>query len=71
MVRTSFRPSGGGSMVSGLDAAFQGKTNLPVERLDPLARLNLSSKLDEESLREVAPALGVAVGLSLRKVEDE
>ncbi|MDJ0786182.1 MAG: type IV pilus assembly protein PilM [Myxococcota bacterium] len=63
--------SGGGSMVSGLDAAFQGKTNLPVERLDPLARLNLSSKLDEESLREVAPALAVAVGLSLRKVEDE
>ncbi len=63
--------AGGGSQVSGLDTAFQGKTNLPVERLDPLARVGLSPKLEGEGLAEVAPALGVAMGLALRKVDDQ
>jgi type IV pilus assembly protein PilM len=62
--------SGGGAQVSGLDAAFQQKTNLPVERLNPLARVSPASKLDEEFLKEIGPALGVGIGLSLRRMDD-
>ena len=63
--------AGGGSKVSGLEAAFQGKTNLPVERLNPLARVLPSSRFDSEFLDDVGPALGVGVGLALRKVDDQ
>lgn len=62
--------SGGGSKVSGLDSAFQGKTNLPVERLNPLARLVPSSKFDADYLDEVGPSLAVSVGLALRRMDD-
>jgi len=62
--------SGGGSKVSGLDTAFQGKTNLPVERFDPLAKVIPSSRFDAEYLEEVGPSLGVSVGLALRRVDD-
>ena len=63
--------SGGGSKVSGLEAAFQGKTNLPVERLNPLARVLPSSRFEPEYLEDVGAALGVGVGLALRKVDDQ
>jgi type IV pilus assembly protein PilM len=62
--------SGGGSRVSGLDAAFQGKTNLPVERLNPLAKVVPSSKFDSDYLDEVGPSLAVSVGLALRRMDD-
>ncbi len=62
--------SGGGARVSGLDAAFQGKTNLPVEMLNPLARLVPGSQVDQAFLDEVAPSLGVSVGLALRRMDD-
>ena len=63
--------SGGGARVSGLDAAFQGKTNLPVEMLDPLARAMPSGKFDQEFLDQVAPLLGVSMGLALRRMDDQ
>jgi len=62
--------TGGGSKVSGLDAAFQGKTNIPVEHLNPLAKMIPSSRFDQEFLEEVSPSLGVSVGLALRRVDD-
>lgn len=62
--------SGGGSKVSGLDAAFQGKTNLPVERMDPFARIAPSARLDAETLQELGPSLAVSVGLALRRMDD-
>lgn len=62
--------SGGGARVSGLDAAFQHKTNLPVERMNPLSRVTPASRLDEEFLKELAPSLGVGIGLALRRMED-
>jgi type IV pilus assembly protein PilM len=62
--------SGGGARVSGLDAAFQSKTNLPVERMNPLSRVTAASRLDEEFLNEIAPSLGVGVGLALRRMDD-
>jgi type IV pilus assembly protein PilM len=62
--------SGGGSKVSGLEAAFQGKTNLPVQRLNPLERISVSSKVDPDLLEEIAPALAVSLGLALRRIDD-
>ncbi|HEU4428807.1 MAG TPA: type IV pilus assembly protein PilM [Myxococcota bacterium] len=62
--------SGGGSQVSGLEAAFQGKTNLPVERLDPFARIVAAGSLDARMLEEIGPCLAVATGLALRRVND-
>ncbi len=61
--------SGGGCRVSGLDAAFQGKTNIPVERLNPLARMISSSKWNPDELDEIAPSLGVCVGLAMRRMD--
>ena len=62
--------AGGGSQVSGLEAAFQGKTNLPVERLNPLGRIVPAGSLDARMLEDVGPALAVAVGLALRRMND-
>ncbi len=60
--------SGGGCKVSGLDTAFQGKTNIPVERLNPLARMVPSSRFNPDELDEIAPSLGVSVGLAMRRM---
>jgi len=62
--------TGGGSRVSGLDAAFHAKTNIPVEHMNPLARVIPSSRFDQEFLQEVGPSLGVSVGLALRRTDD-
>jgi type IV pilus assembly protein PilM len=63
--------AGGGSKVSGLDAALQGKTSVPVERLNPIARVVPSTKLDTALLEEMAPELGVGLGLALRRSDEQ
>jgi Tfp pilus assembly PilM family ATPase len=55
--------------VSGFESAFQGKTNLPVARLNPLQRVVSTHKLDADLLEEWGPSLSVAVGLAMRKME--
>jgi type IV pilus assembly protein PilM len=62
--------AGGGSLVNGLDSAFQGKTNLPVERLNPLARIVPASNLDARMLEDLGAGLAVATGLALRRTDD-
>jgi type IV pilus assembly protein PilM len=61
--------SGGGASVSGLDKVFHERTGLPVEVLNPLRQMVPTSKFQPEYLDELAPALGVGVGLALRRVE--
>lgn len=63
--------SGGGSKVSGFEAAFQGKTNIPVERLNPLARMMPSTRFDPDWLEDLAPSLGVGVGLAMRRMDEQ
>ncbi len=63
--------SGGGAKVSGFEAAFQGKTNVPVERLNPLARMLPSTRFDPDWLEDLAPALGVGVGLAMRRMDEQ
>ena len=41
----------------------------PPEIFNPLNRMQLSSKFEPEYLEEVAPALGVGVGLAMRRVD--
>jgi type IV pilus assembly protein PilM len=60
---------GGGSKVSGLEKGFHEKTQLRVERLDPLARVSAASRFEPGFLAELAPSLGVCVGLGLRRAE--
>lgn len=61
--------AGGGSRVSGFETAFQGKTNLPVKRLNPLERMLPNSRFDANFLEEWGPSLAVAVGLAMRRTE--
>jgi type IV pilus assembly protein PilM len=61
--------SGGGANVAGFKMAFQERTGLDVEIFNPLARMVPNSKFDPEYLDDLAPSLGVSVGLALRQVE--
>jgi type IV pilus assembly protein PilM len=61
--------AGGASKVSGFAKAFHDRTGLPVAALNPLARMIPSSRFEAEHLDDLAPALGVAVGLALREAE--
>ena len=61
--------SGGSSRVAGFESAFHERTGLPVELLNPLARMQSNSKFDPEYLEDLAPGLGVGLGLAMRRVE--
>jgi len=60
--------SGGSSRVAGFRSAFQERTGHKIEVLNPLAKMVPSSKFDPDDLQDLAPSLGVAVGLAMRKV---
>jgi type IV pilus assembly protein PilM len=62
--------SGGSSRVSGLEAAFRERTGLEVQLLNPLAKMVPSNRFDPELLDQVGPALGVGIGLALRRVDE-
>jgi Tfp pilus assembly PilM family ATPase len=55
--------------VSGFAKAFHDRTGLPVAAMNPLARMIPSNRFEAEHLDDLAPALGVAVGLALRESE--
>jgi type IV pilus assembly protein PilM len=60
---------GGGAGVAGLQAGFQQRSGGKVEVMDPLARMIPNSKFEANYLDEVAPSLGVGVGLALRRMD--
>jgi type IV pilus assembly protein PilM len=60
--------SGGGSRIVGLGAAFAERTGLDVEAFDPLARMLPSSGFEPETLADLAPSLGVGIGLATRRI---
>jgi type IV pilus assembly protein PilM len=61
--------AGGSAKVAGFEAAFKERTGYDVAILNPLTRMVPSSKFEPEFLDEVAPALGVGVGLALRRMD--
>jgi len=58
--------SGGGSRLRGFPAALEEVTRLRVELGDPTARFALMRTIDVVTLPSVLPAMGVALGLTLR-----
>jgi type IV pilus assembly protein PilM len=64
--------SGGVAKTAKLIDAVQEKLAIPVEMLDPLARVAVPEKgFNLDYLREVAPLMAVAVGLATRRVGDK
>ncbi len=60
--------SGGGAKIVGLGAALAERTGLTVENLDPLARMLPSKGFEPETLADLAPSLGVGIGLATRRI---
>ncbi len=61
--------SGGSVNVAGFLAVFRERTGLDCEVLNPLNRMTPTNKFEQEFLDEVAPSLGVSVGLAARRSE--
>jgi type IV pilus assembly protein PilM len=62
--------TGGSAHVPGLDRLFEERLEVPFEVADPLARIDVGSGVDEQRVRELGPALGVAIGLGLRRHDE-
>ena len=64
--------SGGCSKVFNLIDTISEKIGLPVEKLDPFAKLKYNENdFDPEYLREIGPFMAVPVGLAIRRVGDK
>jgi type IV pilus assembly protein PilM len=61
--------AGGGARVTGLATAFEERTGIAAESLDPLARMLPSKGFEAEYLHEMAPSMAVAIGLATRRVD--
>ena len=62
---------GGSARVPGLVRLFQERIEIPVEIADPFLRVSIAPSAGEEAqIRELAPALGVAIGLAMRKANE-
>jgi type IV pilus assembly protein PilM len=58
---------GGSARVPGLERLFRERIEIPVEVADPFARIEVPGRMPHaEQIREMAPSLGVAVGLAMR-----
>ncbi|NVN97152.1 type IV pilus assembly protein PilM [Candidatus Nomurabacteria bacterium] len=64
--------SGGASKGYDFISAVSEKVSLPVELLNPFAKLTYADKdFDPEYLQEIAPLMAVTVGLAIRRVGDK
>ncbi len=62
---------GGSAQVPGLTRLLEERIEIPFEVADPFIKVNASSaNVDEESLRELSPALSVAMGLGMRSLNE-
>lgn len=69
---SSFFVSGGCSKVYNLVATIAEKIGLPVNRLNPFAKLKYNEKdFDPEYLDEIAPFMAVPIGLAIRRAGDK
>jgi len=64
--------SGGCSKIYNLQKAINEKLSLPVEMINPFAKLKYNEKdFDPEYLQEIGPFMAVTVGLAIRRVGDK
>ena len=62
--------SGGSARVPGLARLIQERTEIPVEVAEPFSRIQIAPSADSDELRDLAPALCVAVGLGMRRNDE-
>jgi type IV pilus assembly protein PilM len=63
--------TGGGAKLSGLTSVMHERLGVPVELADPFRNFRVNKSVDRGSLAELAPLLGVAVGLAIRRIGDK
>ncbi len=64
--------SGGSSKTFKLSDSISEKTGLPVEFINPFAKIKISEKdFDPEYLQEIGPLMAVTVGLATRRIGDK
>jgi type IV pilus assembly protein PilM len=63
--------TGGGAKLSGLTSVMGERLGVPVELAEPCRNFRLNKHVDKAALTELAPLLGVAVGLSVRRIGDK
>jgi type IV pilus assembly protein PilM len=69
---TKIFASGGGTKVYKLIESISDKTGLPVEVINPFAKLKYNEKdFDPDYLQEIGPLMAVTVGLAIRRVGDK
>ena len=61
----------GGAKVVGLTSVMEERLGVPVQLAEPFRNFRVSMNLDKASLAEVAPLLGVAIGLAIRRPGDK
>ncbi len=59
------------ALTAGLDSVIERTVGYPVEVLNPFNNITGGKKIDAERLAKLAPALAVAVGLAMRRTDDE
>ena len=63
---------GGSARVPGLVRLFQERVDIPVDIANPFARVEVASDFrNMDRIQELAPALGVAVGLGMRRLKEK
>ncbi len=62
--------SGGGALVPGILEEIREKTGTEAERIDPFRGIERAAALDAQLVQELAPLMGVCVGLGMRTAGD-
>lgn len=62
--------TGGGAVLGGITNAAQQRIDLDVELADPFAKLQTPDFL-EETLRDIGPEFAVAIGVALRRLQEQ
>jgi type IV pilus assembly protein PilM len=63
--------TGGGAKVVGLTSVMKERLGVPVQLAEPFRNFQVSKHLDRADLADVAPLLGVAAGLAIRRPGDK
>jgi type IV pilus assembly protein PilM len=63
--------SGGGAKVVGLTSVIEERLGVPVQLAEPFRNFRIGKNVEKSSLADLAPLLGVAVGLAVRRPGDK
>jgi type IV pilus assembly protein PilM len=63
--------SGGGAKVAGLTSVMEERLGVPVQVVEPFRNFRIGRNVEKTSLTDLAPLLGVAAGLAIRRLGDK